>query len=65
MQMHANLHPQLDSDLRKRIPVIKGEDNEEYYQAFYKIHASYYSAHCEYSLWFEGKNHGTVKVDYI
>ncbi|KAJ5105553.1 hypothetical protein NUU61_002900 [Penicillium alfredii] len=48
-----------------RIPVVRGQDREDYYEVSFQIHATYYSAHCEYSLWFEGKNHGGVKVEYV
>lgn len=65
MRKHCELHPVLDQALRERIPVSLGKDGEEYYTVSYKIHANYYSAHCDHSLWFEDKNHGTVKVDYL
>lgn len=65
MEEHAVLHPELDPILRMRIPTVRGADMKRYYQVSYEIHATYYSAHSEYSLWFEGKNHGVVKVDYV
>lgn len=65
MKLHTVLHPQLDSILRQQIPLVRGADNEKYYSLAYEIHAVYYSAHCEYSLWFKGKNHGAVRVDYV
>ncbi|KAJ5347113.1 actin-like ATPase domain-containing protein [Penicillium brevicompactum] len=65
MKLHTVLHPQLDSILCQQIPRVHGADNEMYYDVAYEVHAVYYSAHCEYSLWFAGKNHGAVRVDYV
>lgn len=64
MEQHATLNPSLDRILKSHIPIVCGEDMEDYYQMSFDIHAAYFSAHCEYTLWFEGKDHGTVKVDY-
>lgn len=64
IKKHAYLSPKLNRILKERIPVVEGKDGNEYYQVNYEIHAAYFSAHCEYTLWFGGKNHGTVKVDY-
>ena len=60
----ATLNPRLDRILKSRIPVVRGADGRNYYEVDYKISASYFSAHCEYELWFKGKNHGGVKVYY-
>lgn len=65
MRPHAVLHPALDSQLRERIPSVRGADGKDYYQVSYEIHAYHYSAHCEYSLWFGGKDHGSVEVEYV
>ncbi|RJE19396.1 Hsp70 protein [Aspergillus sclerotialis] len=64
IKQHACLSPRLNSILKERIPVVEGKDGNKYYQVEYQIHAAYFSAHCEYTLWFGGKDHGTVKVDY-
>lgn len=61
---HATLNPRLDRILKARIPIRRGKDGCDYYEPHYQIHAAFFSAHCEYSLWFEGKNHGSIKVDY-
>ena len=61
---HAILNPRLDRIQQDRIPTRHGADGRRYYQIDYEIHASYYSAHCEYKLWYEGRNHGSVKADY-
>ena len=45
---------------KARIPVRLRYDSQEYYHIDCKIDASYFSAHCEYALWYEGKNHGGV-----
>lgn len=65
MEQHTVLHPELDRILRENIPLVRGADDRQYYKLDYKVHATYYSAHCEYSLWFAGKNHGAVRVDYV
>ncbi|KAJ5569788.1 uncharacterized protein N7459_009218 [Penicillium hispanicum] len=65
MKEHAVLHPELNRILRKRIPIVKGADSHSYYSVNYGIHAHYYSAHCEYSLWFEGQKQGSVRVEYV
>ncbi|KAF9886679.1 hypothetical protein FE257_011193 [Aspergillus nanangensis] len=50
MKQHAVLHPRLGRIEQGRIPVCYGCDGESYYKISYEIHASYFSAHCEYSL---------------
>ncbi|PYI05259.1 actin-like ATPase domain-containing protein [Aspergillus sclerotiicarbonarius CBS 121057] len=62
---HAILNPVLSKSQKKRIPKCRGNDGEQYYEIAFKIDAAYFSAHCEYTLWYEGKNHGSVKVDYV
>ncbi|PLB48097.1 actin-like ATPase domain-containing protein [Aspergillus steynii IBT 23096] len=62
---HAVLNPQLDKIQKDRLETCIGADGEEYYEISFEIHAVYYSAHCEYTLWYEGKDHGRVKVDYV
>jgi hypothetical protein len=65
IKKHAILEPPLDRISKATIPVKVGADWKEYYEVEYKIQARYYSAHCEHSLWFGGKDHGSVKVDYV
>ncbi|KAL5365133.1 hypothetical protein BJX96DRAFT_181405 [Aspergillus floccosus] len=65
MKMHAVLHPSFDGIEQSRMSTHFGKDGERYYRIDYEIHASYFSAHCEYPLWYEGANHGNVKVDYV
>ncbi|KOC14413.1 hypothetical protein AFLA70_335g001231 [Aspergillus flavus AF70] len=64
IKKHAVLNPNLDAIEKARIPVRLGQDDEEYYEVHFQIHATYFSAHCEYALWYEGKDHGSVRVDY-
>lgn len=64
MKEHAKLDPRLDRILKTHIPVRRGRDGYDYYEPEYQVQAAFFSAHSEYTLWFEGKNHGTVKVDY-
>ncbi|KAE8411147.1 hypothetical protein BDV36DRAFT_306351 [Aspergillus pseudocaelatus] len=64
VKKHAVLNPNLDAIEKARMPVRLGYDNQEYYHIGYEIHATYFSAHCEYALWYEGRNHGGVRVDY-
>ncbi|PIG87213.1 hypothetical protein AARAC_004202, partial [Aspergillus arachidicola] len=64
IKKHAVLNPNLDAIEKARIPVCLGQDDEEYYEVQFQIHATYFSAHCEYALWYEGKDHGSVRVDY-
>ena len=58
------LNPDLDAIEKARIPVRLGHDKEKYYEVHYQIQATYFSAHCEYTLWYEDKEHGTVRFDY-
>ncbi|KAK6812786.1 hypothetical protein RU639_011503 [Aspergillus parasiticus] len=64
IKKHAVLNLNLDAIEKARIPVCLGQDDEEYYEVQFQIHATYFSAHCEYALWYEGKDHGSVRVDY-
>ncbi|OJJ46617.1 hypothetical protein ASPZODRAFT_96949 [Penicilliopsis zonata CBS 506.65] len=64
MKKHARLDPNLSQIQKDRIPVVQGKDGENYYKIDFKIHAAYFSAHCEYTLWYEDKDHGYVDVRY-
>lgn len=65
MRRHAVLHPTLDPKLRRKIQPVRGVDGKDYYKVDFQIHTRYYSAHCEYSLWFMGKDQGSVDVEYV
>lgn len=65
VKRHATLNPSLGVIEKERIPIERGADNELYYVVRYEIHAVYYSAHCVYTLWYEGRNYGSVKADYV
>lgn len=65
VRRHTVLNPTLDPKLRRKIQAARGMDGKDYFEVKYQIHAHYYSAHCEYTLWFQGKNHGSVKVQYV
>ncbi|KAJ9315072.1 hypothetical protein DTO271D3_4525 [Paecilomyces variotii] len=64
MKKHVHLCPSLGEIPRSRIPIRTGKDRRSYYILNFKIHAAYFSAHCEYTLWHEGQNYGTVKATY-
>ncbi|RAH52240.1 hypothetical protein BO85DRAFT_464003 [Aspergillus piperis CBS 112811] len=65
VNQHATLNPSLGVIEKERIPIERGADNKLYYVVQYEIHAVYYSAHYVYTLWYEGRNYGSVKADYI
>ena len=65
VKQHAKLNPILNQIEKNRIPICCGADNELYYTIGFQIHAVYYSAHCEYMLWYEGRNYGSVKAEYV
>ncbi|GKZ72046.1 hypothetical protein AnigIFM50267_008098 [Aspergillus niger] len=65
VKQHAKLNPILSQIEKNRIPTCHGADNELYYTIGFQIHAVYYSAHCEYMLWYEGRNYGSVKAEYV
>lgn len=65
MRRHTVLNPTLDPKLRRKIQSVRGIDGEDYWEVNYEIHAHYFSAHCEYSLWFGGKNQGSIEVEYV
>ncbi|PWY74562.1 actin-like ATPase domain-containing protein [Aspergillus sclerotioniger CBS 115572] len=65
MKKHAILNPVLSKVQKKRISKSQGKDGEKYYQVAFKIDAAYFSAHCEYTLWYEERNYGSIKVDYL
>ena len=64
MKVHATLDPRLDRILKTHVPIRRGKDCYNYYVPEYQVQAAFFSAHCEYNLLFEGKDHGGVKVDY-
>lgn len=61
---HATLEPPLDNIEKDSVQICCGYDGLDYYRVVYEIRAAYFSAHCEYSLWYNGIDHGSVKVDY-
>jgi hypothetical protein len=65
MRRHATLKAKLDKRVRNRIPIERGADGEDYFEMEYDLHAHYFSAHCEVSLWFKDKQQGSVKIPYI
>ncbi|KAJ6077563.1 uncharacterized protein N7446_000499 [Penicillium canescens] len=65
IKKHAILETPLDRIFKATIPVKIGAYGKEYYEVEFKIQARYYSAHCEHSLWFGGKDHGSVKIAYV
>ncbi|GKZ40442.1 hypothetical protein AbraIFM66951_000206 [Aspergillus brasiliensis] len=65
VKKHATLEPTLSQIEKSRIPTCRGADGELYYTILFQIHAVYYSAHCEYTLWYEDHEYGSVKADYV
>jgi hypothetical protein len=65
MRRHATLDATLDPNLRLNIPLKRGKDGENYFVMSHEFHAHYFSAHCDVSLWFEGRHHGSVKITYL
>lgn len=65
MRRHATLDVTLDPNLRLNIPVKRGKDGENYFVMSHEFHAHYFSAHCDVSLWFEGRHHGSVQITYL
>ena len=65
MKKHADLNPPLSRIEKEGIPTSKGAVGEDYYDLEFEIHAAYFSAHCQYTLWYEGVNHGDVQVNYV
>lgn len=47
-----------------RYQIITGADHKKYYQISYEIKITFFSAHMDYSLWFQGKNYGAVQAVY-
>ncbi|GAD95968.1 hypothetical protein ANI_1_734144 [Paecilomyces variotii No. 5] len=64
IKQHVRLCPELGEIPRSKIPICRGKDGKLYYRLKYEIHAAYFSAHCEYTLWHGGQNYGTVKATY-
>lgn len=62
IKRHVDLDANLDNIPLSDIPIRRGKDNERYYIWISQIHASYSSAHCEYTLWYQGKNYGAVEA---
>lgn len=65
MRLHARFEVSLDATLRRNIPIRRGMDGNSYYETHFQFHAHYFSAHCQVSMWFGGKDHGAVQITYI
>jgi hypothetical protein len=46
------------------IPVKRGDDGEDYYKIEYQIMVAFFSAHMEFSLWYNGKQYGKVSGQF-
>ncbi|KAJ9284373.1 hypothetical protein DTO021C3_8018 [Paecilomyces variotii] len=64
MKKHVHLCPNIGAIPQSRIPILRGKDHRPYYILDFQIHAAYFSAHCEYTLWHGGQDYGTVKATY-
>ncbi|KAI2787514.1 hypothetical protein POX_f07882 [Penicillium oxalicum] len=65
VRQHATMKAELDDDLQRRIPIKTGQDGEKYYFIDYAFHAHYFSAHCDVSLWYEGRHQGSAQITYL
>nr|KAK5442177.1 hypothetical protein LTR18_006030 [Exophiala xenobiotica] len=58
----------LEADLsriaRSTIPIDKGMDGQDYYVLTFQIKVKFFSAHTQYSLWYNGVEYGNVKAEY-
>jgi hypothetical protein len=46
------------------IPTSVGKDGISYYKCDYQIKAAFFSAHIEWTLWYQDVCYGTVKAKY-
>jgi len=46
------------------IPIRTGADGEKYYFLKFQIKVKFFSAHTEYSLWYQDKEYGKVEAEY-
>lgn len=62
IEKHATLDAPLHRIEKDNVPIYRGAGGQKYYRVIYEVRAAYFSAHCEYSLWYNDKDHG--KVEY-
>ena len=46
------------------VPIEQGQDGQNHYVLDIEIKVAFFSAHTEYSLWYEGVEYGKVNVEY-
>lgn len=48
-----------------KFPVAKGADDKLYYQIWFEIEVTYYSAYTKYELVYNDVNYGPVNAEYV
>lgn len=46
------------------IPIRVGADGKDYYILDFQIKVAFFSAHMEFSLWYQGKQYGKVDAQF-
>lgn len=52
------------SNIPQQASIERGKDGQTYYGIVFEIHVNLYSAHTEYSLWYNGKSYDTINAEY-
>ncbi|KIW19845.1 hypothetical protein PV08_00420 [Exophiala spinifera] len=60
----VDLHADLSTISTSVIPIERGADNRRYYKLDYEIKATFFSAHTEWSLWYNNVEYGKVRAEY-
>ena len=64
MKKLVNLIADLSVIPRNGVPTKLGADGKTHYCLDFEIKVTFFSAHMEFSLWYEGKEYGKVKAEF-
>lgn len=64
IRKHVELKAKLSSIPVRALRKVTGKDGKKYYRIDYEIRFKFFSAHIEYSLWYEDICYGTVDAKY-
>lgn len=64
MRKHVTIFAKLSSVPIRALRKTTGKDQKKYYRADYEIRFTFFSAHTEYSLWYDDVCYGKVEAAY-
>lgn len=64
MKQLLTITADLSSIRLHKLPIKTGADGKAYYDLAFQVKVAFFSAHMEFSLWYNKKEYGKVKAEY-